>query len=243
MSSETAWLERTYLVPLSRSLPISPALVLRPPDIYLRLALPTAGLPILPYLQVLLEIGALVPPSPLLPVARPVNFFPGYDPLIFKFRISLTPQVKTHIITEGPLQLMRTQSAAHEHLRPFAAFLEDRLPYKAGRIVLRDPYIPQIIYAVEYDLHDDDFAIYEKMLDFFGLAGELNTMLVEGSVDQLEKQFGKPNGNWTYGWRVPAGADLENFCRELVEKFGLGMGWDQYKPWESPQGRAGPAPR
>ncbi|KAF2710344.1 hypothetical protein K504DRAFT_533299 [Pleomassaria siparia CBS 279.74] len=143
---------------------------------------------------------------------------------------------KPRILLEAPLQMIRTQAGRIGKLAPVAEFIERVFPYRSGRVTQQDPYIPQVVYKVEYDVADEDWKTYAHVMHVFGFAAAIHEVVGEQGFDQTSAAWWAQSG-------IMVGHELEDLLSEMVKHNRLGYTYELSKPWESAEGRAGPAPR
>ncbi|KAF2788338.1 hypothetical protein K505DRAFT_366573 [Melanomma pulvis-pyrius CBS 109.77] len=141
---------------------------------------------------------------------------------------------RSRIVLAGPLQVARTQARKDPKLAPVVAFIERVCPRNGGKVIERDPYVPHIVYKMEYEMEDHDWVSYGHLMRAFGFAGAFDELIGDETFDGMGKE-------WEHGWTIPVGRDLIDYLCELVVRNDLGVTFDIGKPWEGP-GRQWPAP-
>lgn len=142
-------------------------------------------------------------------------------------------QVRRRIFLVAPLQIVRSQARRYESLALIRTFMQRVFPVDVEEVVQVDRNIPSIVYLVAHSVSDFDFETWQKLLEVFTFAGE-----VEKILDNVE-EFSKMDRSH---WLPPAGTEAEEVLAQCVKHFNLGAQYDLGKPWESIWGRSASGP-
>jgi hypothetical protein len=130
---------------------------------------------------------------------------------------------------------MRQQSKEHPNLGSVYTWLEKVIPPSKAKPVERDPFLPAIVYTVEYKMSDSDYGLYSELQSkVFGLVSESTSF---GQLPaKIESEELVANKMKELG--IEPGTDLLETLKQHVKKHHLGWTFDLARsPWNGLWGR------